>query len=131
MDNNIGYSISDDLGFSELDRTKNVIRTVSTAKLMNDAGLIVIVAVISPLISDRNEAKEIIGHNDFIEVFMNTPLEVCIDRGSKGLYRKAISGHLINFTGISSTYETTINPQITIIPSDSLDEKVEEILRIL
>ena len=128
---NIRNTISDDLGFSASDRTKNVVRTAKTAKLMNDAGLIVIVALISPLISDRNEAREIIGHNDFIEVFMNTPLEMCIDRDSKGLYKKAISGQISNFTGISSTYETPIDPQVTIIPSDSLEEKVDEILTIL
>lgn len=128
---NIRKNISDDLGFSESDRTKNVIRTAKTAKLMNDAGLIVIAALISPLRSDRNEARKIIGHDDFIEVFMNTPLEVCTDRDSKGLYKKAISGQISNFTGVSSAYETPINPQITIIPSDSLDEKVENILRIL
>jgi adenylylsulfate kinase-like enzyme len=98
---------------------------------MNDAGLIVIVALISPLISDRNEAREIIGSDDFIEVFMNTPLEVCIDRDSKGLYKRAISGQINNFTGVSSPYETPQFPTLSVQQGDSLDDYFEIILTLI
>jgi len=111
---NIRHSLNKDLGFSLSDRSENVRRIAEVAKLMNDAGLIVIVAIISPMIEDRALASAIIGSSCFHEIFVCTPLDVCEQRDPKGLYRKARSGYLKNFTGISSHYEPPLVPALTI-----------------
>ncbi len=111
---NIRHSLSKDLGFSLSDRSENVRRIAEVAKLMNDAGLIVIVAIISPMIEDRALASAIINPSCFHEVFVCTPLDVCEQRDPKGLYRKARSGSLKNFTGVSSDYEIPLAPALII-----------------
>ena len=127
---NIRLGLNKDLGFSDADRVENIRRVGQVAKLMTDAGLIVIVAFISPFRSDRDLVKKMIGKKEFVEVFIDTPLSVAEDRDVKGLYAKARSGKLKNFTGIDSPYETPENPDIHIkTKSQSIDESVNEILK--
>lgn len=126
---NIRQHLNKDLGFTESDREENIRRISEVAKLMVDAGLIVIVAFISPYQRDRQSARALFNEGDFIEIYMDTPLEVCESRDEKGLYAKARAGQLANFTGISAPYEKPINPEITIDSSkESLEASVEKIL---
>ena len=110
---NIRNGLNSDLGFSDKDRKENIRRISEVAKLFLDAGIITITAFISPFIEDREKAREIIGE-DFIEVFIDTPIEVCIKRDPKGLYQKALNGEIKEFTGINSPYEKPKNPDIHI-----------------
>jgi adenylyl-sulfate kinase len=109
---NVRQALSRDLGFSDSDRTENIRRIAEVAKLMNDAGLIVITAFISPLESDREMAKKIIGEEQFREVYVSTSIEVCESRDPKGLYKKARAGLLKDFTGISAPYEVPPSPRL-------------------
>lgn len=128
---NIRLGLNKNLGFKEKDRIENIRRVAEVAKLMNDAGLIVITAFISPFARDRENARKIIGE-DFIEIYVNTPIEECERRDVKGLYKKARAGELPNFTGISSPYEEPLNPQITISTSDcKLTETVDYLMKML
>ncbi|WP_035907694.1 adenylyl-sulfate kinase [Lebetimonas sp. JH369] len=111
---NIRHGLIKNLGFSDLDRKENIRRISEVAKLFVDAGIITITAFISPFIEDREKAREIIGTKNFIEVFVDTPLEVCIQRDPKGLYKKALNGEIKNFTGIDSPYERPLSPEIII-----------------
>lgn len=111
---NIRQGLNKDLGFTDADRVENIRRVAETAKLMMDAGLIVMTAFISPFRAEREMARELIGENNFIEVFVNTPLEVCEQRDPKGLYKKARSGQLPNMTGINSPYELPLSPNLTV-----------------
>ncbi|QBG47345.1 sulfate adenylyltransferase subunit CysN [Verrucomicrobia bacterium S94] len=111
---NVRHGLNRDLGFSMEDRKENIRRIAEVAALMNDAGVIVITSFISPYISDRAAAREVIGDDSFIEVFVDTPLEVCEQRDPKGLYKKARSGEIPQFTGISDPYEAPESPEITI-----------------
>ena len=129
---NIRSGLNKGLSFTEEDRTENNRRISEVAKLFVDAGVITITAFISPLEEDRKRAKEIIGTNNFIEVFVNTPLEVCEKRDVKGLYKKARQGEIKNFTGISSPYEAPKNPDIEIkTEKESIEESVERIFKVL
>lgn len=120
---NIRMGINSDLGFTERDRIENIRRIGEIAKLMNDAGLIVITSFISPYAADRRRAREIIEDSSFIEVYVSTPIEKCKERDVKGLYKKAESGKIPNFTGVNSPYEVPEDPEITI---DTSDITVEE-----
>ena len=111
---NIRQGINRDLGFSEVDRIENIRRVAEVARLMLDAGVIVITAFISPFRQDRQLARDLIGTADFIEVFVNTPLAECEARDPKGLYKKARSGQLANMTGIDSAYEAPEHPDVLI-----------------
>ena len=102
---NLRHGINRDLGFTHEDRTENIRRTAEIARLMNDAGLIVIASLISPLVADRAMAQAIIGAERFVEVYLNTPLEVCEARDPKNLYIKARQGLITHFTGVSAPYE--------------------------
>ena len=110
---NVRMGLNKNLGFKEQDRIENIRRIAEAAKLMNDAGLIVLASVISPFEQDRRNAREIIGEG-FVEIYLSTSLEVCEKRDVKGLYKKARSGEIPNFTGITSAYEPPSNPEITI-----------------
>ena len=110
---NIRNGLNTDLGFSDKDRKENIRRISEVAKLFLDAGIITITAFISPFREDREKAREIIG-DDLIEVFIDTPIEECIKRDPKGLYKKALNGDIKEFTGINSPYEKPINPEIYI-----------------
>lgn len=126
---NIRMGLNQDLGFDEKGRIENIRRIAEVAKLMNDAGLIVLTAFISPYESDREKAREIIGAENFIEVYVSTPLEVCEERDVKGLYKKARDGKIPNFTGISSPYEVPQNPSMVIDTNKvSLEQAVERIV---
>jgi bifunctional enzyme CysN/CysC len=122
---NLRHGLNRDLGFTEADRVENIRRVAEVAKLMADAGLIVIVAFISPFRSDRQLARELMGPGEFVEVFIDTPLEECIRRDPKGLYKKAISGAIRNFTGINSPYERPENPEIRV---DTVGSSLEDIV---
>lgn len=108
---NVRHGLSKDLGFTDGDRVENIRRIAEVAKLMLDAGLIVISAFISPFRSERRMARELVEDREFVEVFVNTPLDVAEDRDVKGLYKKARRGELKNFTGIDSPYEEPENPE--------------------
>lgn len=109
---NVRHGLNRDLGFTEGDRVENIRRVAEVAKLMADAGLIVLVSFISPFESERQMCRELMGEGEFLEIFVDTPLEECARRDPKGLYRKAQSGLLQNFTGISSPYEQPRNPEL-------------------
>ena len=111
---NVRAGLCNNLGFAEEDRTENIRRISEASKLFLDAGVICINAFVSPTIEIRQTAKDIIGEKDFVEVFVNTPLEVCETRDVKGLYKKARAGEIKNFTGIDAPYEAPLNPQIEI-----------------
>lgn len=129
---NIRMGLNKNLGFKEQDRIENIRRVAEVSKLMNDAGLIVLTSFISPFKQDRENAANIIGKEDFIEIYVSTPLEECEKRDVKGLYHKAREGEIPNFTGISSPYETPENPDITIDTSKgSIEECVDELMRLL
>ena len=104
--------LNSDLGFSDEDRLENIRRIGEVAKLFADAGMIIIVACISPFRADRDKVRKEIGPDNFIEVFVDCPLEVCEKRDTKGLYKKARSGIIKDFTGISSPYEPPLIPEI-------------------
>lgn len=129
---NVRMGLNKDLGFREKDRVENIRRISEVAKLMNDAGLIVLTSFISPYRADRENAGDIIGRESFIEVYVSTPIEECERRDVKKLYQKARRGEIPNFTGVNSPYETPVNPDITVDTSNrSIDECVEEILGVI
>lgn len=111
---NLRHGLNKDLGFSKADRSENVRRVAEVARLMVDAGLIVIVSVISPFAKNRDSARMLFPKGQFIEVFVDTSLETCERRDPKGLYRKARTGEISDFTGIDSPYEVPLNPEITV-----------------
>lgn len=127
---NIRSGLNKDLNFSIADRKENNRRIAEVAKLFVDAGVVTITAFISPLKVDREEARKIIGKENFVEVFVNTPLSVCEERDVKGLYKKARAGEIPNFTGISSPYEAPENPEIEInTQEETVEESVARILK--
>lgn len=109
---NMRHGLCRDLGFSEVDRTENIRRAAYAARLMVDAGLIVLTAFISPFKADRCTARELFAEREFLEVYVDTPLEICEERDPKGLYKKARRGLIPNFTGISSPYEAPEEAEI-------------------
>ena len=111
---NVRMGLNKNLGFSEEDRVENIRRIAECAKLMNDSGLIVLTSFISPFENDRQSAREIIGQDEFIEIYVSTPLEECERRDVKDLYKRARAGEIRNFTGITSPYEAPINPELSI-----------------
>ena len=130
---NVRHGLSKDLGFTDHDRVENIRRVAEVAKLMVDAGLIVITAFISPFKAERQMARELLSEGEFIEIFVDAPLDVCETRDPKGLYSKARTGQLKNFTGIDSAYEAPTNADIVLYNADSdpaiLSEQVIEYLR--
>jgi bifunctional enzyme CysN/CysC len=111
---NVRHGLNRDLGFTDADRVENIRRVAEASKLFVDAGLIVLVSFISPFRSERHMARELMGDGEFIEIFVDTPLEICMSRDPKGLYVKAKAGEIRNFTGIDSPYEAPENPELTI-----------------
>lgn len=129
---NVRMGLNKNLGFEPEDRIENVRRIAEVAKLMNDAGLIVLTSFISPFESDRQNARKIIGEENFIEIYVSTPIEECERRDVKGLYRKAREGRIPNFTGISSPYEAPKDAEIVVDTSkQSLEESAKFILSYL
>ena len=124
--------LSRDLGFSEADRTENVRRIAEVARLMADAGLVVIVALISPCRADRRMARAIVPEGRFVEIFVDTPIEEAERRDPKGLYRKARRGELKNFTGVDAPYDAPENPELRIATlSETPEAGVQRILAYL
>mgnify|MGYP003440305231 CR=1 FL=1 len=125
---NVRQGLNKDLGFTDADRVENIRRIAEVAKLMLDAGLIVMTAFISPFIRERQMARDLIGADNFVEVYVSTSLEVCEQRDVKGLYKKARNGQLPNLSGIGSPYEAPTEPDLQITSGTSLTEAVERLL---
>lgn len=129
---NVRKGLTKDLGFSERDRIENIRRIGEVSKLMLDAGLVVISAFISPFRADRQLIAELVGEENFLEIFVDCPLEVCEQRDVKGLYAKARKGEIKDFTGIDSPYEVPIHPFLT-LASDQLEvkEALEKMMNVI
>ncbi len=129
---NVRHGLNKDLGFTDQDRVENIRRVAEVSKLMVDAGLIVLVSFISPFRAERDMARHLFPEQEFLEVFVDAPLEVCETRDPKGLYKKARAGSLKNFTGIDSAYEPPIEPELHLNAGEkTVDELVEEVLGLL
>ena len=129
---NIRHGLNKDLGFTNADRVENIRRVGETAKLFVDAGMIVLVSFISPFRSERRVAREMLDDGEFIEVYVDTPLEICEQRDPKGLYKKARSGALKNFTGIDSAYEAPENAEIVLHGAEKDPEELaEQVIKML
>ena len=128
----IRQSISHDLGFSDEDRAEQMRRVIALAKSQLDEGTFVITALISPFKKMRDLARETIGQERFVEVYINTPLSVCEERDTKGLYKKARLGLINQMTGIDSAYEAPTNPEVTIDTcQETIDQSVLKILNFI
>lgn len=129
---NVRHGLCGDLGFSDEDRIENIRRVGETAKMMSDAGLIVLTAFISPFTNERDSVRSMLDDKEFIEVHVATSLAVCESRDPKGLYKKARSGEITNFTGISSDYQVPDNPEV-IVQTDQqeLAQSVNQLLTYL
>lgn len=128
---NVRTGINNNLAFSEEDRTENIRRIAEVSKLFLNCGIVCINCFVSPTIEIRSNAKKIIG-NDFVEVYINTPIEVCEKRDVKGLYKKARAGEIKDFTGIHAPFEAPINPDIEIkTVGKTVDESVNELLNLI
>lgn len=126
---NVRHGLCGDLGFNIEDRAENLRRIAEMVRLFLDAGILSLTAFISPLSEDRQKIREIIGPEDFIEIYCNCPLEICEQRDVKGLYKKAREGKIKNYTGISSPYELPSNPDLALdTGSQSLPECVDLII---
>jgi len=126
---NIRMGLNKGLGFSDADRVENIRRIGEVSKLFVDAGTIVLTAFISPFQKERAAVRELVDTHEFIEVFIDTPLEVCESRDPKGLYKKARTGEIPNFTGISSPYEAPTTPEIHILNDNiSIEDVAKQII---
>jgi bifunctional enzyme CysN/CysC len=121
---NVRHGLNRDLGFTEADRVENIRRVAEVAKLFVEAGLITMVAFISPFRAEREMARELVGPDEFVEIFVDTPLEICEQRDPKGLYRKARRGELRNFTGLDSPYERPESPELVL---DARNDHAEDL----
>ena len=129
---NIRKGINKNLSFTPEDRSENIRRIAEIANLMIDAGILTLAAFISPYIIDREGVKQIVGNDNFIEIYVNTSLEECEKRDTKGLYKKAREGEIKDMTGISSPYEAPINPDLEVATDvKSIEESVDKILNYL
>ena len=127
---NVRHGLNSDLGFTEADRVENIRRIGEIAKLMVDAGIVVLSAFISPFTTEREMVRGLFEEDEFVEIFVDTPLEVAELRDPKGLYKKARRGEIPNFTGIDSPYEVPLTPEFRIeTMKQSLEQAVDQILR--
>ncbi len=131
---NVRHGLNRDLGFTDADRVENIRRAAHAARLMVDAGLVVLVAFISPFRAERRMARELFEPGEFVEVFIDTPLEICEQRDPKGLYRRARKGLIPHFTGISSPYEAPENPEIhlrcgNVPPEKAVEQTITQLRR--
>lgn len=129
---NVRHGLCSNLDFSTTDRTENIRRVAEVARLFVEAGVIVLAAFISPLAAQRETVRQIVGTQDYIEVYCRCPLSVCAERDPKGLYRKALTGQLADFTGISAPYDAPLTPDLTVdtdrIPLDAAINRVVDLL---
>ena len=129
---NIRSGINKNLGFSIEDRTENIRRIAEVAKLFVDSGVIVLCSFVSPTKEIRQRAKDIIGENDFLEIFVDTPLEICESRDVKGLYKKARAGEIKGFTGIDSPFDAPENPKLRLKTAEtSVDGSVNQLIELI
>lgn len=129
---NVRHGLNKDLGFSDKDRVENIRRIGESAKLFVEAGILVMTAFISPFKADREMVRTMLEIGQFIEVFVDTPLDICEDRDPKGLYKKARAGEIKNFTGIDSAYEAPKSPEIVLDSgSKSVSECVAELIEFM
>lgn len=129
---NVRHGLNKNLGFSPEDREENIRRIGEVAKLFADAGTIVLTAFISPYRTDRDQARALITEGRFIEVFVDCPLEVCEERDTKGLYKKARAGEIKEFTGISAPYEPPLNSEVTVNTAAlSIEECAQAVVSVL
>ena len=120
---NVRHGLNRDLGFTAADRVENIRRVSNVSKLMSDAGLITLVSFISPFRSERRMARNLMSEGEFVEIYVDTPLDVAEKRDVKGLYKRARAGEIKNFTGLDSPYEAPEDPEIRI---DTVDQNPEE-----
>lgn len=128
---NVRHGLNSDLDFDDGSRVENIRRIGEVAKLFVDSGLIVLTAFISPFRKDRDSVRGLMQSDEFIEIFVDTPLEVCEKRDVKGLYKKARAGEIKFFTGISSVYENPANAELHLTNEATIDENVDKILNYL
>lgn len=129
---NVRHGLNGDLGFDEASRVENIRRIGEVAKLFVESGTIVLTAFISPFVADREIARSLVKAGEFIEIFVDTPLEVCEQRDPKGLYKKARSAELKNFTGIDSPYEKPLNPELRLTnDKEDINNNVDKIVAYL
>jgi len=127
---NIRHGLNKDIGFIEADRVENIRRVGEVAKLMTEAGLVVLCSLISPFRAERHMVRELVGPGEFIEIFVDTPLEECIARDPKGLYKRALAGEITNFTGIGQAYERPESPEILLLTArDSAEISAERVVK--
>ncbi|MUJ28019.1 adenylyl-sulfate kinase [Aliivibrio fischeri] len=129
---NVRHGLNKDLGFNDADRVENIRRIGEVAKLFVNSGTIVLTAFISPFIADREQVRELLSEELFLEVFIDTPLDICEQRDPKGLYKKARGGEIKHFTGIDSEYQEPISPEIHVKTANkSIEECAEQIVSAL
>lgn len=129
---NVRHGLNKDVGFTDADRVENIRRVGEVSKLFVDAGIITLVSFISPFISERRMARQLVEENEFIEIFVDTPIEICEERDTKGLYKKARAGEIKNLTGIGSAYEVPENPEIVLKTAEhSAEECADQIIAYL
>jgi bifunctional enzyme CysN/CysC len=131
---NVRHGLNNDLGFTEADRVENIRRIGEVAKLMTEAGLVVLCSFISPFRAERRMVRELMAEGEFIEVFVDTPLKQCIARDPKGLYKRALAGEIKNFTGVDQAYETPANPELHLMageggPAALAEQVIEDMTR--
>jgi adenylylsulfate kinase len=129
---NIRHGLCGDLSFSEQDRKENIRRIGEVSKLFLDAGVVVITAFISPYRADRELVRQLVGKENFVEIYVSCPLYVCEQRDVKGMYKKARNGEITQFTGVSSPYEVPLSPELEVYTDEeTIEESVERIVRSL
>ena len=129
---NIRQGINNDLSFAPQDRTENIRRVAEISNLMLDAGVVTLATFVSPYIKDREDVKQIVGAENFIEIYVNTSLSECEHRDVKGLYKKARSGEIKNMTGITAPYQAPLDPDLEVITdTQSIEESVVVIMEFL
>ena len=129
---NVRHGLNKNLGFSPEDRTENIRRIGEVAKLFTDAGMVARTAFISPYRADRDQVRGLMAAGDFVEVFVDCPVDVCEQRDVKGLYKKARAGEIKEFTGVSAPYEAPLRPELTLDTSgQSVEESAKQILAYL
>ena len=129
---NVRHGLCCDLGFSNADRIENIRRIGEVAKLLTESGVITLTAFISPFKEDRNAARKLLPHGDFLEIYCHCPIEVCEERDVKGLYKKARSGEIPFFTGIGSPYEEPEKPELVVNTHEkSLEESVNAVIQLM
>ncbi|MCX7066750.1 MAG: adenylyl-sulfate kinase [Methylococcales bacterium] len=129
---NVRHGLCSDLGFNDKDRIENIRRVGELAKLMIEAGVITLTAFISPFKSDRNTARHLVPHGDFLEIYCECAIETCEQRDVKGLYKKARAGQIPFFTGIGSPYEAPENPELVVDTQNlSLEDSVQQVIELL